>query len=112
MVLETLNLTENDIGTMHDMLKNTQCEVTFLKVSGEERQLLCTLREEYIKQFETPKDTPKDSTTEPVTRKKSDDVISVFDIENNGWRSFRKDSVIRFAYLDTYSSIWVRLFGG
>jgi hypothetical protein len=105
MVLETLNLTENDIGTMHDMLKNTQCEVTFLKVNGEERQLLCTLREEYIKQFETPK------TNETVTRKKSDDVISVFDIENNGWRSFRKDSVIRFEYLDTYSNIWLRLFG-
>jgi hypothetical protein len=109
MVIETLNLTENDIGTIHDMLKNTQCEITFLKVNGEERQLLCTLREEYIKQFETPKDTPK-ATTETVTRKKSDDVISVFDIENNGWRSFRKDSVIRVEYLDTYSNIWVRLF--
>jgi hypothetical protein len=114
MVLETLNLSEKEVETIQDKLKNTQCEVTFLKVNGDERRLLCTLREEYIKQFETPKVSPKVSPKEPqpetVTRKKSDEVISVFDIEANQWRSFRKDSVVSVEYLDTYSSLWVRLF--
>lgn len=114
MVLETLNLSEKDFETIQDMLKNTRCEVTFLKVNGDERRLLCTLREEYIKQYETPKESPKESPKVPqpetVTRKKSDDVISVFDVEINQWRSFRKDSVVSVQYLDTYSSIWVRLF--
>jgi hypothetical protein len=110
--IQILDLSEKDFETIQDMLRNTQCEVTFLKVNGDERRLLCTLREEYIKQYEAPKDSPKEPPKEPeaVTRKKSDDVISVFDMEINQWRSFRKDSVIGVQYLDTYSSIWVSLF--
>jgi hypothetical protein len=110
--IQILDLSEKDFETIQDMLRNTQCEVTFLKVNGDERRLLCTLREEYIKQYEAPKDSPKEPPKEPeaVARKKSDEVISVFDMEINQWRSFRKDSVISVQYPDTYSSIWVRLF--
>jgi hypothetical protein len=36
---------------------------------------------------------PADFSPKSTERKKSDEVLPVFDIENQGWRSFRLDSV-------------------
>lgn len=44
----------------------------------------CTLKEEFIQQYEKK--------TERV-RKENEDVLSVWDLDNNGWRSFRVDSI-------------------
>jgi len=48
----------------------------------------CTLQESYISPYEKKTDREKVA---------SDSNISVWDIENQGWRSFRVDSVISIA---------------
>jgi len=63
-------------------LKRNLMKVVFTKVNGEERTMLCTLHESVL--------------PEPIlssTRKVNPDTISVWDIDNNGWRSFRIDSI-------------------
>jgi hypothetical protein len=59
-------------------------DVLFTKADGTERQMRCTLNENKRTADFSPKSTE---------RKKSDEVLPVFDIENQGWRSFRLDSV-------------------
>jgi len=58
--------------------------VTFTKSDGTEREMLCTLREDLIQS--TEKKTER-------TKKENADVMSVWDLEKSGWRSFRLDSV-------------------
>ena len=63
-------------------LKRNLMKVVFTKVNGEERTMLCTLHESVL--------------PEPMlssTRKVNPDTISVWDIDANGWRSFRMDSI-------------------
>ena len=59
-------------------------DILFTKADGTERQMRCTLNENKI---------PVDFSPKSTERKKSDEVLPVFDIENQGWRSFRLDSV-------------------
>jgi hypothetical protein len=59
-------------------------DILFTKADGTERQMRCTLNENKI---------PADFAPKSTERKKSDEVLPVFDIENQGWRSFRLDSV-------------------
>ena len=79
---ETLKLetTEHIIAA----LKHGAVSVTFTKKDGTKREMLCTLSEEFM----TP-DQYKVSTAHP-----NDSCIPVFDIENDGWRSFKPTSVI------------------
>ena len=64
-------------------LKRNLMKVVFTKKNGEERTMLCTLHESIL---------PESSITES-TKKVNPDTISVWDIDNNGWRSFRMDSI-------------------
>lgn len=68
-----------------NLLKQGVIEVKFKKVDGSERVMKCTLLESYVKPHEKTTDREK---------KINEDVISVWDIEKKGWRSFRYDSVI------------------
>jgi hypothetical protein len=61
--------------------------VTFTKADGTTRQMLCTLREEFL---------PEVNPDNASSRKENDDVVNVWDVEKDGWRSFRIDSVISF----------------
>jgi hypothetical protein len=61
-------------------------EITFTKSDGTERIMLCTLAEELIPTDKLPK-------TEGEAWKVGDDLIKVFDVEKNGWRSFNWSSV-------------------
>lgn len=65
-----------------DALHSAICNVTFTKTNGEERVMKCTLNEDVVPPFEVK-----------GTKKKNDDVVSVWDLEKNAWRSFRVDSV-------------------
>ena len=69
-----------------DMLRSNVVVVTFTKVNGEERVMTCTLRSEHI---------PNAPTTngEVVIKETKNDTISVWDINANGWRSFRVENV-------------------
>lgn len=59
-------------------------DVEFTKADGTTRKMRCTLNESNI---------PAEFAPKGSERKKSDEVLPVFDLENNGWRSFRLDSV-------------------
>lgn len=66
---------------MIEQLRNEIIEVTFVKKNGERRIMLCTLIEDIIPNV----------TGESV---QNPDVTVVYDIEADGWRSFRNDSII------------------
>lgn len=60
--------------------------VQFEKLNGEFRDMKCTLNEEYLPAVDT----------KGSTKKKSEEAISVWDVNKNEWRSFRFDRVISY----------------
>lgn len=63
--------------------------VNFVKADGSDRSMACTLDESIIpSEF-----VPKAKTEGTIERKKSPDALAVFDLENEGWRSFRWDAI-------------------
>jgi hypothetical protein len=81
------NWTENDkaefVTWIYGVLKTTEkVSITFEKKDGTIRELNCTLKD-------VPAYVPKTD----IVRKKSESTISVYDIDNQDWRSFRIDSV-------------------
>lgn len=69
-------------------LTNSVVEVTFTKVNGEQRIMSCTLNENIL---------PKADKSDPLTQKKvrelNEEVLSVWDVNAKGWRSFRVENV-------------------
>jgi len=73
-------------------LKRNVIKVTFTKVNGEERVMNCTLHQSVL---------PEKYISEDIIKKKENpDVLSVWDIDKNGWRSFRLDSVKEIKVLE------------
>lgn len=66
------------------LLNADYAEVEFLKKDGTLRKMKCTLNEGKI---------PKDKLPKGSSSAKSNDAIAVYDLENEGWRSFRWDSI-------------------
>lgn len=66
-------------------------EIKFVKVNGEERTMLATLNEELIPVDLWPKDDPDVVVERSMP---NPDVRKVYDVEKDGWRSFRWDSLI------------------
>ena len=92
VVVTALTGDPNDLKittTLINALHKNILRVTFTKVDGTERVMLCTLREDVL-----PAQVDLEETIQK--RKPNPNVLSVWDIENKGWRSFRKDSVITF----------------
>ena len=66
------------------LLEERSIEIVFTKKDGTERTMKCTLQEDYLPEYgviEIDKDRCKK------------DSLAVFDIEKEGWRSFRWDSI-------------------
>lgn len=72
-----------DRQELREILSKNEAIVTFIKTDGSKREMRCTLKEEVLP--------PLKGTS---NRKKSKEVLPVWDLENNGWRSFRLDSII------------------
>lgn len=86
-----------DRDEMLTMLKSGVCTLVFTKVNGEVRKMRCTLVRDLIPTESHPKtlsDDPKESETKPDNT----DIIKVYDLDANGWRSFRVSSVSSFNY--------------
>jgi hypothetical protein len=66
------------------MLRGGRLEVCFTKKDGTNRVMNCTLQESFLP--------PLMEDAETVT-KDNPSVLAVWDIDNNGWRSFRLDSI-------------------
>ena len=64
-------------------LKRNMMKVVFTKANGEERTMLCTLHESIL----------PEQPISGIKKKENKDVLSVWDIDANGWRSFRMDSI-------------------
>jgi hypothetical protein len=74
------------------LLSKNVAEVTFTKNNGEERVMRCTLRNDLVPEA------PRNPDRKPGSKRSSkrivsESVVPVWDLENNGWRSFRVDSV-------------------
>ena len=64
------------------MLEQSVVEVTFTKKDGTERVMNCTLLEDYLPE-----------TTGAGSSSASSDALAVYDVDADGWRSFRWDSI-------------------
>jgi hypothetical protein len=87
---ETPNETNPKESIMKTIIENKLTEgitlrVTFTKKDGTERVMTCTKNMEKIPVEHHPKGTGKPRTS---------DAIAVFDLDNNGWRSFSPSSVL------------------
>jgi len=76
---------------MINEFRKRDCRVIFKKANGEERDMLCTLREDVIPASSS------DNNTKPKTNGYSDAAIRVIDVNKGEWRSFRVDSVVSFS---------------
>ena len=70
--------------SIRSLLKNDVLEVVFIKTDGNVREMRCTLQEKFVETY--------DKKTDKV-KPENDSVISVWDLDNSGWRSFRVDSI-------------------
>lgn len=85
---ETPMLTRNE---MKEQLQAGVCRVIFTKVNGEERDMQCTLKEDLL-----PEPVASDAEINR-NRAVNDEVIAVWDVNAEGWRSYRIASVISFS---------------
>lgn len=69
------------------LLKDGVAVVNFVKKNGETRSMSCTLKSDLLPKVEVNENTEKSS------RKVNNEVLAVYDVNANGWRSFRLDSV-------------------
>lgn len=74
-----------EIATLKENLSARVCRVTFTKTSGEQRVINCTT---------SPTIIPTDKHPQNKRNVINDNVVRVFDIDINEWRSFKKQSVI------------------
>lgn len=79
---------------LKDWLHEGIVEVTFRKISGEERWMRCSLAPTVLQMV---LDDSEDGASKK-TRAQSPEVCVVWDIETEGWRSFRYDTVINAVY--------------
>ena len=75
---------------MRDLLKQSICEVVFQKADGTPRVMRCTLLSSYLP--------PPNPDAKP--RKENLEAVPVWDVEAEGWRSFRVDSVKSFMTIE------------
>ena len=73
--------------------KEVPVSITFKKSDGTIREMLCTLNQDFIPKSEKPQ--TKSASTVSKPKRKNDDVIAVYDLEEEAWRSFRIDRVIK-----------------
>ena len=74
-----------------DMLYERIVTVKFKKADGSERVMKCTLMQSMIPQ--TTKTVAETNNT-VKERRENDSVVAAWDVEAEGWRSFRLDSII------------------
>lgn len=73
------------------VIRNERVNVCFTKADGTERWLHCSLHPELV-----PAD--KLQTESATPRKRSEEALSVWDLEKQDWRSFRFDSIKEFSF--------------
>ena len=85
------------------LLEQNVLIVDFTKLDGDKRVMTCTLREDM-----KPRAAKDDAISQKAVRKTSDAVVSVWDVNAKGWRSFRYDRVNKVDIVDEYNNGWYR----
>ena len=75
---------------LKEIIQNNIVTVVFTKVDGTERSMKCTLLPEYLPQTYS---NGAQLLQEAEVRQENPNILSVWDLEANSWRSFRCDSV-------------------
>lgn len=92
-----MDLNEKDFKLFKKWLKGHlnygPVTVTFTKKDGSERVMKCTTKDELIPQVVEESLTPKRE------KKTNEEVMSVYDLEAAGWRSFRWDSIKQVSFM-------------
>ena len=83
------------------LLSQNVLTVDFTKLDGDKRVMTCTLRED-IK----PTATKSDPMSQKKVREVSDAVVSVWDVNAKGWRSFRYDRINAVDVVEEYEQDW------
>ena len=83
------------------LLSQNVLTVDFTKLDGDKRVMTCTLRED-IK----PAATKSDPMSQKKVREVSDAVVSVWDVNAKGWRSFRYDRINAVNIVEEYEQDW------
>lgn len=75
---------------LKDKLRESILNVQFVKKDGTERRMRCTLKADLL---------PAQTDIEEAVQKKTPnpDILAVWDLEKEAWRSFRYDSIIGFS---------------
>ena len=85
---------DNDITVFRGWLKGVltvqPATITFTKKDGTERVMNCTLRGDMLPVVEIKED--------KAPRKQNDSVLSVYDLDAQGWRSFTVNTVKRVSF--------------
>lgn len=81
-------------------LRSNVVEVHFTKSNGENRVMRCTLVKRMLP--ESYQQSLEEQTEEKTFHKENPDVLAVWDLGVNGWRSFRIDSVFYAVVIDAY----------
>lgn len=76
----------NTVEEYKSVLKEQILNVEFTKADGSIRKMRCSLRPDDLPAVEASK-------SEASTKKPSTEVVAVWDLDAQGWRSFRIDSV-------------------
>ena len=85
---KTMTAKVNLRDALKALVSTNHAEIVFVKKDGTERTMICTTAVNSI---------PEDK--QPIgesTLKENTDILRVYDLENEGWRSFRIDSVKSF----------------
>jgi len=83
------------------LLSQNVLTVDFTKLDGDKRVMTCTLRED-IK----PAATKSDPMSQKKVREVSDAVVSVWEVNAKGWRSFRYDRINAVDVVEEYEQDW------
>ena len=89
------NTLDNDIDVFRGWLKGVltvqPATITFTKKDGTERVMNCTLRGDMLPVVEIKED--------KAPRKQNDNILSVYDLDAQGWRSFTVNTVKRIQFV-------------
>lgn len=78
---------------LKENLSKSVAKVVFNKSDGSTRIMNCTLISEFLPQKML------EENARHVPRRENDEVLAVWDLDNEGWRSFNVNSIIEVEYI-------------
>jgi hypothetical protein len=82
--------TQENKSILLSELENNIINITFNKLSGETRSTKCTLQKDIL-----PKASKDDHFSQKKIRKISPEVLTVWDVDKNRWRSIRWVNIVK-----------------